>query len=245
MKKLSILSVVVSDVVFEDIEHDISNAINKRQQIIIMYASMYIANLAQNNVQLYNALSGSNIVYPDGTGVWLASKFLYGKGFRERFNWTDHVFAFLRDSGKNGWRVFFLGSTTEILQKAAERIKREIPDVKIVGMKNGFEDVERDNLIQSINNAKPDILWVAMGAPKQEVWIHQHRHELNCFVIQAVGDAISLIAGEKKRGPKFFQTLGLEWLVRLFFNPKKYFNRYIIGIPLFIIRILRQRLVAR
>jgi N-acetylglucosaminyldiphosphoundecaprenol N-acetyl-beta-D-mannosaminyltransferase len=241
LKKLTILSVNVTGVVYDEIEREISDAIRERKQKVVMYASMYIVNLAQSDVQFRNALLASDIVHPDGIGVWLASKFLYRKGFSDRFNWTDHAYEFLQDCAKQGWSIFFLGSTIEIQRKAEERMKREIPNLKIAGMKNGFEDVESDDLIKSINNAHPNILWVAMGAPKQELWIHEHRHELNCFVIQSVGDAMSLIAGVKKRGPKFLQKVGLEWLVRFFFHPSKFFTRYVIGIPVFIVRVLKQR----
>jgi N-acetylglucosaminyldiphosphoundecaprenol N-acetyl-beta-D-mannosaminyltransferase len=242
VKKLSILSVGIADVVFDELEGDIADSIRERRQLVIMYASMLTANLAESNAKLREALSSASIVHADGVGIWLSSRVLYGKGFRERFNWTDYAYEFMRKCSEHGWSIFFLGSTTAVLQTAMERLKQEIPGIKIAGMKDGFGDVESQELINSINDAHADILWVAMGAPKQELWIQRHRHELNCCVIQSVGDAMNQIAGVKRRGPKFLQRLGLEWLVRLFFDPIRFFSRYVIGIPVFAFRIVRQKL---
>jgi len=242
VKKLSIMSVGVADVVYDELERDIADAIRERKQLVVLYASAHILNLAYKRADLHDALSAATIVHADGVGVWLVSKLLNGKGFRERFNWTDHAHEFLEKCAQCHWSIFFLGSTKEVLTKAVERINREIPSLKIVGMRNGFDDVDSDDLIRTINGAKPDVLWVAMGAPKQELWIYRHADELDCPFIQSVGDAISLIAGVKRRGPKFLQRLGLEWFVRLFFNPKKFFTRYVIGIPLFAARVVRQKL---
>ncbi|MFA5832624.1 MAG: WecB/TagA/CpsF family glycosyltransferase [Bacteroidota bacterium] len=242
MKKYRIVSLDISDVNYKEIEKHISKAIQNREKITIAYATAHIVNLAKDDKLLQEALSTTDIIHPEGNGVWLASKLLYAKGFAERFNWTDHAKLLLKRCAIEGWNIFILGSTTDILQLAAEKIQKDIPNLKIVGMKNGFEDVETGNLIETINSAKPDILWLAMGSPKQNLWSHQHKHELNCSVIQAVGDAITLLAGLKKRGPKFIQFIGLEWFVRFLFNPVKYFSRYVVGIPLFLVRVLIQKI---
>jgi N-acetylglucosaminyldiphosphoundecaprenol N-acetyl-beta-D-mannosaminyltransferase len=241
VKTLSILSVGVADVVYDEIEHDISKAIRERRKLVIMYASMHILNLAHDDANLRNALSSADVVHPDGIGVWLSARYLYGNGFCDRFNWTDHASEFLEQCAERNWRIFLLGSTTENLDRAVHSLRREIPQIRIVGVKNGYDDIESADLIDVINAAHPDILWVGMGAPKQELWIHHHRNQLQCSVIQSVGDVITFFAGDKIRGPKIFQLLGLEWAFRVLIHPGKYFSRYAVGIPLFVARIVKQR----
>lgn len=242
MKTFSILSVEVADAVYDEIEYDISNAIRDHRQLVIMYASMHTLNLVHHDPTLRTALLGADMVHPDGFGVWLSAKLLYGKGFRDRFNWTDHAREFLETCAEHKWSIFLLGSTTVNLNKAVDSIRRGISDIRIVGSRNGYDDVDSADFIDEINAAHPDILWVGMGAPRQEIWIHHHRSKLQCNVIQSVGDAISLLAGEKVRGPKFFQILGLEWVFRAFLHPTKYFSRYIFGIPLFTAMVVKQKL---
>ena len=241
MKSLLVLSLQISDVKYEEIYAMISDAIQNHQKLVIMYAGAHILSLAQEMPDLQTALSCADIVHPDGVGVWLAAKYLHGRGFRDRFNWSDHVYEFLATSATRSWRIFILGSTTETLNKATLSMQRDVPQIGIVGAKNGFEDADSANLIDEINKAHPDILWVGMGSPKQELWIHRHRNELQCNVIQSVGDAISLLAGEKIRGPKIFQLIGLEWAFRILFHPRKYFSRYAFGIPFFAATIVKQK----
>ena len=242
IKTLSILSVEVDDIVYSEMLRGISDAIDNRKQLVIMYASMHILNLAQKDPDLVSALSTADIVHPDGIGVWLASRLLHGQGFRDRFNWSDHAHEFLAASADRHWRIFILGSTTKLLTKAVASLRSEFPEVRIVGAKNGFDEIESDDLIADINDAHPDILWVGMGSPKQELWIHQHRNVLQCTVIQSVGDAIGLLAGEKVRGPRFFRRLGLEWVFRVFVHPTKYLSRYLFGIPFFTAMVVKQKL---
>ncbi len=242
MRIFRIVSVDFADIAYRGIEEHISNAIRHRRKTTIAYATAHIVNLAKEDETFCKALAETDIVHPEGNGVWLASKILYEDGFSERFNWTDHAELLLRKCASEQWTIFFLGSTTEHLHMATERIRNKIPNLKIVGMKNGFDDIESGDLIDSINAVHPDILWVAMGSPKQNLWMQLHRHELNCYVIQAIGDAITLLAGVKRRGPKYLQFLGLEWFVRLFFNPIKLFSRYVVGNPVFIARVINQKL---
>jgi N-acetylglucosaminyldiphosphoundecaprenol N-acetyl-beta-D-mannosaminyltransferase len=173
-------------------------------------------------------------VHPDGIGVFLASKFLYGKnGFTKRITGSDFYIELIKGSLKNNWSFFFFGDTDETLSK----ISKTNPDLFVKGFCNGF-NFNNDKLIKDINTAKPDILIVGLGSPKQEDWIVTNRDNVNAKVIVAVGDGIKVFAGTKKRGTKLVRILGLEWFVRLINEPKRLWKRYLIGIPLFIFRIL-------
>src|SRR5690606_161879 len=154
----------------------------------------------------------------------------------------DNGLKFLKECESEGWKIFFLGGTDKILNKAADNLHRLFPNLKLAGYKNGFDDTEKSDLIDQINSAGPDILWVGMGTPKQELWIHENKLKLNCTVIQAVGDFFTFLAGEKKRGPNIFRKLGFEWIVRVIHNPERYFIRYFTGIPKFLLLVLREKI---
>lgn len=236
--KLDILHVGISKVDYFDILKSIENTYAEEKQIILTGANVNTINLALKDLKFGEVLSKFNIIHPDGIGVFLASKFLYGKkGFDKRITGSDFYVELIKESSKNNWSFFFFGDTNETLSK----ISKANPELSIKGFSNGF-NFNDNEVINDINTSKPDILIVGLGSPKQEKWIVANKDNINAKVIIAVGDGIKVFAGTKKRGPKFLQILGLEWVVRLLFEPKRLWKRYIIGIPLFILRVLKYKL---
>lgn len=236
--KLDILYVEISKVDYSDIQISIKNTFLEGKQIVITGANVNTINLALENLKFREVLSNFNLLHPDGIGVFLASKFLYGKnGFSKRITGSDFYIELIKESLKNNWSFFFFGDTDETLSK----ISKANPDLYVKGFCNGF-NFNNDKLIKDINTAKPDILIVGLGSPKQEDWIVTNRDNVNAKVIVAVGDGIKVFAGTKKRGTKLVRILGLEWFVRLINEPKRLWKRYIIGIPLFILRVLKYKL---
>jgi len=232
--KLDILYVEISKVDYSDILISIKNIFLVGKQIVITGANVNTINLALEKLKFREVLSKFNLVHPDGIGVFLASKFLYGKnGFTKRITGSDFYIELIKESLKNNWSFFFFGDTDETLSK----ISKTNPDLFVKGFCNGF-NFNNDKLIKDINTAKPDILIVGLGSPKQEDWIVTNRDNVNAKVIIAVGDGIKVFAGTKKRGTKLVRILGMEWFVRLINEPKRLWKRYLIGIPLFIFRIL-------
>ena len=130
----------------------------------------------------------------------------------------------------------------ETLELAKTNILKKFTQLNLIGTLNGYTDIESKDIIKKINKEKPHIIWVGMGTPKQEIWINENKAKLNCNVIQAVGDIFSLFANTKVRGPKFFQHLGLEWLFRLLSEPKRFWRRYVLGIPKFLFFVLKEKL---
>ena len=236
--KLDILYVEISKVDYSDIQILIKNTFLEGKRIVITGANVSTINLALEKLKFREVLSKFNLVHPDGIGVFLASKFLYGKnGFSKRITGSDFYIELIKESLKNNWSFFFFGDTDETLSK----ISKANPDLYVKGFCNGF-NFNNDKLIKDINTAKPDILIVGLGSPKQEDWIVTNRDNVNPKVIIAVGDGIKVFAGTKKRGTKLVRILGLEWFVRLINEPKRLWKRYIIGIPLFILRVLKYKL---
>ncbi|MEO8231852.1 MAG: WecB/TagA/CpsF family glycosyltransferase [Ignavibacteriota bacterium] len=179
-----------------------------------------------------------DVVHPDGIGVYLASKFLYGvNGLKERITGSDFYIELIQEGIKNSWSFYFFGDKEETLN----RISVVNPQLTILGFSEGYNFIT-ENILKNIENLKPDILIVGLGSVKQEKWITENKQSIHAKVIIAVGDGTKVFAGNKKRGPKLIQMIGFEWLIRLFFEPKRLWKRYLVGIPLFILRIIKYKL---
>lgn len=238
-KSLEIFGIKFSNLSYEEIIDEIQLAIHKKKQLAVCYANVNSINLSISDKKIKKLLSEFDIVHPDGFGIYLGSKILFGKdGFSHRQSGSDLYQQIIEKAIAKQWNFFIFGDSDETLEK----IKYNCPELSVVGKKNGY-DFENDKLLVEINNCKPDILIVGLGTPKQEEWIVKNKSNLIVNVIIAVGDGIKVFAGTKKRGPKILQMLGLEWLVRFIFEPKRLWKRYFIGIPLFIFRVIKFKLM--
>lgn len=152
----------------------------------------------------------------------------------ERFAGSDFYLRLISDSISKGRSFFFFGHTLRELDK----IKNNYPALNIAGIQEGY-NFNTDNVIEKINSANPDIIIIGLSCPIQEVWMYENKSKIKFKVMLAVGDGIKVFSGDKIRGPELLQKAGLEWLVRLFTDPRNNFNRYVIGIPIFLQRIIR------
>ena len=137
-----------------------------------------------------------------------------------------------------------IGAAPGVAAKAMENAKASFPSSRFVGASHGFfsDDYTEEMAIEQINAVKPDILLVALGVPRQEKWISNHRNELNCGIAIAVGGLLDFVSGRIPRAPLWMRKSGLEWCYRLYQEPIRLFKRYIIGNPLFLFRVLLERL---
>lgn len=219
----------------------VKSNIKKEKKFYITYTNANSLNLIYKCPNLLSLFNNFDHLHPDGLGVYLASKFLYGKnGFKNRFTGSDFYPSIINEGIKNKWKFFLFGDSEKTLSEAVKKNNT----LNICGYQNGY-DFEDEKLIKKINNLSPDILIVGLGCPKQEEWISKFKDQINTKIILAVGDGIKVFAGTKTRGIKFLQKLGLEWFVRLITNPQKYWRRYLLGIPLFIIRVIKYKLSAK
>jgi N-acetylglucosaminyldiphosphoundecaprenol N-acetyl-beta-D-mannosaminyltransferase len=236
--KINIFGLNVSITDYDLLLNKIGTSIEKNQKLSIAYANANILNISYQNPELKQILNSFDIVHPDGTGVLIASKLLYGKnGLRKKITGSDFYPLLIMEAVKNKWNIFFFGHD----KKTLEKVKIHNPDLQITGTVNGF-NFNTDELINKINLAGVQILIVGLGFPKQEKWIYENKNKLNCNVIIAVGDGIKVFSNTKIRGPVILRRMGFEWLIRLIFNPAKYWKRYLIGNPLFTLRIIKSKL---
>jgi N-acetylglucosaminyldiphosphoundecaprenol N-acetyl-beta-D-mannosaminyltransferase len=237
IRNIELFGIKLQDISYSEILDSIQQAIQNQKQLIICYANVNSINYSIVNNKIKNLYPNFDIVHIDGFGVFLGAKILYGKGgLSYRLSGSDLYEKLINVCKINSYRIFFFGDRTETLNQII--IKH--PQLNVVGTQNGFEFVST-SVISYINQNDPDILIVGLGTPKQEEWIAQNKQSINTNVIIAVGDGIKVFSGTKRRGPKIIQQLGFEWAVRLFFEPKRLWKRYFIGIPLFIFRIIKYK----
>lgn len=185
----------------------------------------------QADATLRAAYGDAAMVTVDGKPVLWAS-YLLGKSLPALVPGSDLCPAlFDAAKAKPGLRVFLLGAADGVAQRAAETIAKRWPWVEVVGVFSppmGFSALSPENakVLDMINQTKPDVLLVGLGAPKQEIWVHAMQHQLQVKVALCIGATIDFLAGEKARAPRWMRTLGLEWLHRMLSEPKRLAGRY-------------------
>jgi N-acetylglucosaminyldiphosphoundecaprenol N-acetyl-beta-D-mannosaminyltransferase len=180
---------------------------------------------------------------PDGVGIVLAARLL-GVRLRERVTGSDGIYYICQHAATRGWRLFFLGAGPGVAEQTARKMQKLYPGLIVVGVFAGSPDDEDWPAIHhNLNEARPDILFVAYGHPSQDRWIDQHRQELPVQVAIGVGGAFDFVAGVTVRAPRWMQRLGLEWLHRLVRQPWRW--RRMRKLPKFALLVLWQMLTGQ
>ena len=208
------------------------------RQVSFVYADCL--NRSYTDARYREVLNKSSLVLGDGTGIRIASSML-GTPVRENQCGTDVTPEFLART--NGARVFLLGSKEPVVQQAAEKMSREFPAITVCGVQHGYFQSD-DEVIAKINAAKPDILLVGMGAPRQEIWIDENLHRLNVKICCGLGAFFDFYSGSVPRAPQWMLDRGMEWIYRLCGEPRRLWRRYLIGNFLFLGRVYRQLLTG-
>jgi N-acetylglucosaminyldiphosphoundecaprenol N-acetyl-beta-D-mannosaminyltransferase len=192
------------------------------------------------------SLRNADWLVPDGIGIVLALR-LFGVQIRGRVTGSD-VFLGLhsRMNSVGGMSVFFLGAAESTLALMRDRMALDYPNIRIAGtysppFTDTYTQLELYDIIESVNQANADVLWVGMTAPKQERWIYENRHSLNVKFAGAIGAVFDFYTGRVKRSHPLFRGLGLEWLPRLVRQPRRLWRRTFISSPIFILHVIKAR----
>jgi N-acetylglucosaminyldiphosphoundecaprenol N-acetyl-beta-D-mannosaminyltransferase len=194
----------------------------------------------RRDAQLRAIFNRSALTVPDGMGtVW----FLRALGHKAgRVYGPDLLLAVCQHGVALGWRHFFLGGAPGVVERLIAKMITKHPDLKIAGTLSpivGEHGESPSDVVDVINTAQPDIVWVGLGSPKQEYWMAAHRDKLNAPVLVGVGAAFDFLSGTKPQAPAWVQRAGLEWLFRLLTEPRRLWRRYA-GYPLFVLLALAQ-----
>jgi N-acetylglucosaminyldiphosphoundecaprenol N-acetyl-beta-D-mannosaminyltransferase len=200
------------------------------QQIVTVNPEFVMA--AQRNQPFREAINAAALVLPDGTGVVWATRYL-GRPTPERVTGTDTLTALAHGCATAGYRMYLLGAAPGVAEEAAERLRQMAPGLQIAGTYAGSPaPAEEDAIIERIRAAQADVLCVAYGAPAQELWIYRNLARLPVAVAMGVGGAFDFLSGRQKRAPRMMQRMGIEWLFRLYREPKRW-RRILVAVPIF------------
>jgi len=184
--------------------------------------------------QFRKTIAGCDLVTIDGQPLIWASRLL-GRPIKERFGGLDIMNGLIPRAADKGYRVYFLGAREEVVKIVVGHYEAKFPSLRIVGWHNGYWKTKREErIVREIKNAKPDILFVAISSPKKEVFLQKHLKKMNVPFVMGVGGAFDIVAGVTKRAPKWMQRCGLEWLFRLYQEPRRLWKRYLIEDPVFL-----------
>lgn len=196
--------------VLEKIEQFLKSG--KQHYIVLPYSEFIVR--AQKDKELRKILNEADLCLCEGRGLYFTLKFL-GLSMKEEVNGVELIYAIANNEQRTMNSVFLLGGTDEVVKKTADRLGD-----KVIGWEHGYQDLNK--VIDKINKAKPDVLLVGLGSPKQEKWIYNNLKKMpSVKVAIGVGGAFDFISGKIKRAPKFMQKSGLEWLWRLIIQPKR------------------------
>lgn len=207
------------------------------------FLNAHSANVASSRADYSEALQGF-LVLPDGVGVDIASAFLHGVNFPANLNGTDFVPAFLMAQTKP-IKVGLIGTTRQNAEGAAQKLHAVTPRHEIMIIADGFFAQDQEHLILGhLRKVRPDVLLVGMGVPRQELWISRNLSGEHCTIAFAVGGLLDFMSGAVPRAPHWVRQVRLEWLFRLAQEPGRLWRRYILGNPVFLLRVLRQKLAG-
>lgn len=191
---------------------------------------------AQRDDELRSILSEADLAVPDGAGVVWAARLLR-KPVKERVAGIDLMNRLLEAGSRLGWRVYFLGTRQDILDRAVERLKAAFPGLVVVGSHHGyFTPNEERRVVERIHMAKPDMLFVGMGAPREQRFLWKWRDELGAAVAMGVGGSFDVLGGAVRRAPIWMRRVHLEWLFRLIQQPSRW--RRMLALPRFALAVL-------
>lgn len=217
-------------------------------KVLINTINAHSYNVARKDQLFADALQNGDYLIPDGMSVVKACKWLHAKSQpKERIAGAD-LFEYEMDRlNKKCGTVMFMGSSEKTLAKIVEQAAKVYPNLKVVTYsppyKPEFDEADNKAIVDAINMANPDLLWIGMTAPKQEKWTYSHWNELNIHChVGTIGAVFDFFAGNTKRAPQWWQKHGLEWLYRLIKEPRRMWRRYIIGNTVFLWHMLGEKI---
>jgi N-acetylglucosaminyldiphosphoundecaprenol N-acetyl-beta-D-mannosaminyltransferase len=242
IQSTSILDVRVDILTRSQFKSLILHYIKTKRRGWFSYINIHTIDVALKITWFKEFLNQSLISYCDGEGVRLGARLL-GENIPERITLSDYIYDIAESAVEYDLKLFFLGSTSSVAERAAKKLKELYPALQISGYHHGFfSELENNSVIRTINACQPDILILGMGVPLQEAWTKENFSKLNVNLIWMGGGFLDTVSGEKKQCPRWLGNIGLEWFFRLLQEPRRLWKRYLIGNPLFLLRIIHARL---
>ncbi|WP_099974327.1 WecB/TagA/CpsF family glycosyltransferase [Lactobacillus terrae] len=233
--KVNILGTYFDNFTVESFHQQLIDDIKNKNNRFIVTPNPEIVLNARDDKNFQNIINqNADYVIPDGIGIIKGANKL-GTPLPERITGFDTTMFLIEEANKQGLKLYILGSTNEVITASANRIKSEFSNVKLVGYNDGyFKDEQK--IVDEIKEKQPDIVLVALGSPKQEIFINNHRDVSDAIWI-GIGGSFDVFSGTKKRAPKLIQKLGLEWFYRFAIEPSRFIR--MLAIPKYL-RLINQ-----
>jgi len=242
LSSLTILSVRVHRVSIHEVLDMVEAAVDQRRRERIIPVNPEMIMAAQGNIAFRHAINGSSLALADGIGVVIASRLLRTP-ISTRLTGVDTLEQIAALAESRHFRIFLLGAGEGVADRAAAHLLTRYPGLQIAGTFAGSPRPEDEELIRrTITSARPDILFIAYGAPKQELWIERNHPHLDVPIAMCVGGAFDFLSEEKSRAPGVIRELGLEWLYRLIQEPWRW--KRMLALPRFTFAILLHSVLA-
>jgi len=209
------------------------------------YVQHVVVNVAklvytQKDHELRDIINACPLVNVDGAGVILGARFL-GVNIPERVAGIDLMDKLIESSAQKGYGVYFFGAKEEIVTRVIEIYKEKYPELNVAGYRNGYyTEQDEENIVQDIKNSKADILFVAMGSPKKEIFLSKYSEKMEVPFTMGVGGSFDVVAGKVKRAPMWMQRLDSEWVFRLVQEPKRMWKRYAVTNSVFALMLVKE-----
>lgn len=244
MDKISIMGVRINNVTMKEVLNTIEKKIKNEETYVIYTPNTEFIMKCQEDEEFLNYMNKSDVNIPDGIGLIYAAK-IKNLPLKEKVAGYDLSINMLQMANKDGLKLYAIGGKPGVAETAMKNIHEKYPNINIVGCHHGYfkgshlgikGHEEEIKVIDEINIAKPDILFVGFGAKKQEQWIQYNKNKLNVKIIIGNGGTIDGLAGNVKRAPDIFIKLGLEWFYRLIKEPKRITRQIVL--PIFMFKVL-------
>ena len=237
IEPIKILGVPVHPMTMKQAVDSLEQRMLAGEQTFVVTANAEIIMMCQEDAAYNSIISQkAELVLPDGAGAVWAGRHL-GYKVPERVAGFDLYNQLLALSAKKGYKAYFFGGSPGIAEAAKAKSEEMYPGVKIVGCHNGyFTDADVPAIIEAINQSGAEMLFVALGAPKQERWILAHREELKPRILMGIGGSFDVLAGKMERAPKWMQDASLEWAFRLYEQPSRFIS--MLALPKFALKVM-------
>jgi N-acetylglucosaminyldiphosphoundecaprenol N-acetyl-beta-D-mannosaminyltransferase len=248
-KQVTLFGITIHNISMGEALAEIERLIKQNGKSLVVTPNAQHINIISKDEELRKLYGEAALVLTDSVPLLWAAKIL-GRPMKERVAGSDIFPAFCKVASQKNYKIFLLGAEPGIAKKASSILQNQNPGLNIVGTYSpllGFEQDHKENekIINLVNRAQPDVLFVGLGSPKGEKWAWTHKGEINSSVIICVGAAFDFVAGKSKRAPLWMQKSGLEWFHRLSQEPRRLWKRYLIGNSYFIWLVFKESFQKR
>lgn len=240
IESIKILGVPVHPLTMQEAVEELEGRLLEDSQTFVVTANAEIIMMCQQDAA-YNRIitQEAELVLPDGAGAVWAGRYL-GYQVPERVAGFDLYNKLLALSAQKGYKAYFFGGSPGIAEAAKAKAESLYPGVSIVGCHNGyFTEADEQDIINDINASGAEMLFVALGAPKQEKWLSEHRKQLQPKILMGIGGSFDVLAGKMERAPKWMQDASMEWAFRLYKQPSRFMR--MLALPKFVLKVVASK----